>query len=775
MNAQRALAILLTLISAAAALAAEAPPAQPLFTVLFTAEAHGALLPCDCPLQPIGGVARRATLIERYRGRGPVLLVDAGGWSAGGLYDEDSDGDPARDTLRTSLMAGAMKLMNYDFICATEAETKALGGTFFSPGPMMEYQLSAGAAKFIVPMAIQAGSEDTRLWIPKIPKPPGAEDFSAAPRILISRMGEEETTALAAKLKGPSLVINAGRKSSQREWWRAGEATVVNFSFQSKHLGVVEVFPGEPVGRAFDIRLRMQPLSSDIPDDSRVTALLSQHLSSLKKKGKQRVEVEFWTMPECPGCNQSRADIQRLAGETGPRVQVRLHFLLHKEDGALGSLHGDRELKESGIQALIQKYYPEKIWQWLDWRDANRDAPWEEGARKLGVLMARMRGALAKGEDQAILAADYALAVSRRVEGTPSLVIAGHLYEGPMDRLRILGAICGLLEQPQPPVCKDVPVCFFDAQCRKRGFIGRCIDPGKPSARCDTSRPAVKVPVTVVLDRDAIYGNHERILEALVGDLPGAEFKTLDISSPDARELIEKAKLTRAPAYLLDPIAKTEADFAEGVGKIASEDKATRMLVLRSFATGAHQLLTRPRIKGRADLFVSRFNKNGQEALECALQFVEATGSRAPQLVVHDVLYWNTPSSKQAPRELAATNGLAEVEEAARAMAIRTLHPEKLNAYLLERGKRRGSSYWDTSMKTVGLDPMEIRTMAEQPAGEVFSALQAEADLLKSLDAGGDIVLLAENCELVPIRSRKDLRETLEKIGPSGNPKVGNR
>src|ERR1700710_562929 len=89
--------------------AAEAEP-KPLFTILYTAESHAALLPCDCPLQPLGGVARRATLIKQFRERGPVLLLDGGGWAAGGLYDEDSDGEPERDALRTRLMRDAMTL-----------------------------------------------------------------------------------------------------------------------------------------------------------------------------------------------------------------------------------------------------------------------------------------------------------------------------------------------------------------------------------------------------------------------------------------------------------------------------------------------------------------------------------------------------------------------------------------------------------------------------------------------------------------------------------------
>jgi len=135
--------------------------------------------------------------------------------------------------------------------------------------------------------------------------------------------------------------------------------------------------------------------------------------------------------------------------------------------------------------------------------------------------------------------------------------------------------------------------------------------------------------------------------------------------------------------------------------------------------------------------------------------------------VLHDALYWKTPApDKPEQRELAAINGLAEIEEAARALAVRKLAPGRLHAYLLERGKKRGSSYWDVALQAAGLDPAQVRALAEKPADDIRAALYAEADLLKSLDAGGEIVLLAENCELIPVRSRRDLREVFERIGP---------
>ena len=113
---------------------------------------------------------------------------------------------------------------------------------------------------------------------------------------------------------------------------------------------------------------------------------------------------------------------------------------------------------------------------------------------------------------------------------------------------------------------------------------------------------------------------------------------------------------------------------------------------------------------------------------------------------------------------MAAKNGVAEVEEAARAMAVRLTAPNKLNAYLLERGVKRGSSYWDRSLQKAGIDAQAIRALAEEPAAIVFERLVQDANLLKSLDAGGEIVLLAENCELISVASRADLRHILERI-----------
>src|SRR5436853_2135270 len=58
---------------------ASAAPADSLLTLIATAEVRGTPEPCGCQSDPLGDIARVATLLSEARGRGGALLVDAGG------------------------------------------------------------------------------------------------------------------------------------------------------------------------------------------------------------------------------------------------------------------------------------------------------------------------------------------------------------------------------------------------------------------------------------------------------------------------------------------------------------------------------------------------------------------------------------------------------------------------------------------------------------------------------------------------------------------------
>ena len=43
---------------------------------------------------------------------------------------------------------------------------------------------------------------------------------------------------------------------------------------------------------------------------------------------------------------------------------------------------------------------------------------------------------------------------------------------------------------------------------------------------------------------------------------------------------------------------------------------------------------------------------------------------------------------------------------------------------VVERGKARGSSYWDVPLKKVGIDPARVRELAENPGEPIMQQLR---------------------------------------------------
>ncbi|HTL51517.1 MAG TPA: hypothetical protein VL860_02965, partial [Planctomycetota bacterium] len=63
---------------------ADAPEIE--LRILGTGEIHATPDSCDCPLNPVGGLARLAGLLKTEWAKVPSLtiIIDTGGWAAGG-------------------------------------------------------------------------------------------------------------------------------------------------------------------------------------------------------------------------------------------------------------------------------------------------------------------------------------------------------------------------------------------------------------------------------------------------------------------------------------------------------------------------------------------------------------------------------------------------------------------------------------------------------------------------------------------------------------------
>ncbi len=67
-------------------------------------------------------------------------------------------------------------------------------------------------------------------------------------------------------------------------------------------------------------------------------------------------------------------------------------------------------------------------------------------------------------------------------------------------------------------------------------------------------------------------------------------------------------------------------------------------------------------------------------------------------------------------------------------------------------------------MRYAGLDVKKVSAGVVSPSKGILRTLGEDADLLKDLGVTGEVVLLVENCELVPIRTLRDIRDVFQRV-----------
>ena len=760
-----------------------AAPAADEITVLFTGETHAMLEPCLCPLRPEGGVARRATAVARARARGPVVLVDAGGWAAGGIYDEYTEGAGV-DALRTAAAARAMAAMRYDAVALsdeeladggamargliardalplTSANLRRLDGT--APASKAYRIVEAGTWRVaIVGLTTHAldmlpASAAARVAVD--PPLEAARRAVAAARaekgidavVVLSPLGEEMSERIAREVDGIDLVVNAHRRTTSAPHFRARGTVVAQFDFQGRSLGRA-CLQRDARGSVSVTLAPPVKLGPEIPDDPEVKEIVDAAWRDIEADAASRVLVlELFKMARCPYTPPVEKTVAELARALGSRAEVRVTQLVHVDAaGKLTSFHGAGELEEARRQAAIFTFYPTKYFDYAAWREKYpAEEDWLRACRRLGMSAARLRGCILSGEADEILRRHARRVERLRVSGSPTLYFGGRKYEGDTSRAAVLRAACDMLPGGSAglAVCKGLPRCFSDVECRRRGVVGECRDPGTPQARC-VEHEALAVTLTVLEDSRAVHSAAGRVVESLRVFFPGLRERTVDYRSDEGSSLAAKYAIERLPAYIMDKRALKERKIdAVREALVPTKDA----LVLAPRLVGSHQDLTRPRREGRVDLFLASHSTVAAEALTEYLDLLEA--EEAPPVRLRAAAWRN------AEGKLAAQGGLAELESMMRAAAVVRRWPDRLVPYLRARLKRVGSSYWRDAATEAGIDPSTLRRAAEGDA--TVALLDADAQDLAELGAGGPVVVLVANQEVVPCASRAEIRHAL--------------
>jgi len=228
--------------------------------ILYTGDTHAMLYPCNCPKEPDGGVARRATLINQLRKNNPhTLLLDSGAFFAAGLMDQYTQ-NTKMDMERTRVNLRAIELMQYDALAVGDDEFN-FGREFLEEAaasrklPLISVNMQSrdilpyiikevGQVKFgiigITPLFALQKAAGLKLAEPKVKVKQAIEELKkkgADIIVVLSHQGESDDINLVNSVYGIDILIIGHGRAKEEPTFKIGPVILLRPSWQGRKLG----------------------------------------------------------------------------------------------------------------------------------------------------------------------------------------------------------------------------------------------------------------------------------------------------------------------------------------------------------------------------------------------------------------------------------------------------------------------------------------------------------------------------------------------------------
>jgi hypothetical protein len=740
-------------------------------TIIASGETHAMLLPCDCPVEPGGGLAKRSPAIKSATA-GITLLLDAGGFSGGGLYDSYTEGR-AVDSLRTLATIRAMAALHYDAAGVGDDDLQ-YGGAWLAEAaaqaglPLVSANCpltgnSTGVPAYIV---VKKGSRTyaitgltTQEKLYSFPEPvtvlPPVEALKkiwpemmkkADFRIILSHLGEEMTRRIADSFPECDIILNGHRKISTQAVFYSGHALVMQFGFAGKNLSRA-CFMAGPKGLSL-MSSAWIPITPDLPDDPAIAKLID--LSAAPPQAgasplalRQNV-LDLYIMSQCPFGLKALKEMTE-AIPAFPKVTWDVRFIGSQgPDGSLSSLHGDGEARDEMLWLSMQALYPG---QWRAFLKARAAAPestsTESIIRKMGANYDKLvQWVLAKGKQE--LAIHYNRSTRIGVQASPTLLLNNSPVDMEITKPRLGKMLCS--QTPGASTyCDSVPDCFDNRDCKKKGKVGTCVlSNGK--SRCEY-KEAVRFIFTVLL-ADSIISRPEQEIIGTTRDLfEGAAIETVWTHCEAGRKLLAAFEPKALPYYFFEKKVRDAENYSQIEAGI--EEKNDKFVFKEEYTKKAYWY-KRPLIPALCDVYIDPMFPGVKEALSIALHL--KGGGRVR---IHPLL-----SVSPDIDSISGDDRLGR-EEAQRWLLFIERYPAKYASYLESFIKRKDASYWFLSLGYLKIKTEDFVGRIKTDNGRMRALWRTQTEL----GISGPVELVINNREVVRVKGQKELADLLEKVG----------
>ncbi|NMB75698.1 MAG: thioredoxin domain-containing protein [Myxococcales bacterium] len=453
-----------------------------------------------------------------------------------------------------------------------------------------------------------------------------------------------------------------------------------------------------------------------------------------KKTVSEAVKVEFFVMSQCPFGTQVEDAIAPVLKKFGGDVEFTIDFIGDNKDGKLSSMHGENEVNGDKVQLCAVKYAPYKYMDMLTCMNKNaRGIPdnWQGCAQETGMPVGQIKTCYEGQEGTQLLSASFDKARSRNARGSPTIYIAGKMYNGARSELAFSRAICDGYTKEKPALCASLP-------------------------------PPVKVPITIISDARCKDCRADFWQKRLEGMFPGAVVKILDWSNEEGKKLWEGLNKPMLPAILMGQEVKQADDYARVqrflapagdflIFQVGSRFDTTKEIcdnktddngngkVDCDDADCANALECRKDIPKKLEVFVMSQCPFGVKALDAMKEVLDAF-ERKIQFEIHYIADLRPDGSFNA------LHGQPEVDENIRELCAIKYYPKnyKYMDYIWCRNKNIRDANWQAcATKETGIDAAVIEKCFSGDEGKKL--LAEDIKIAQGLGIGGSPTWFANN------------------------------
>ncbi len=736
--------------------------------ILATGETHAMLDACNCADSPSGGLSKRATVLKRLRIENELLLLDAGGFAGGGIYDFYTEGR-ARDSLRTLITIQAMAQMGYDAAAIGDEELQ-LGITLLKQHaekaglPLISANCRYNSGEYCtapyrivkkgsVAFGITAVTPREKLF--SIDSSVVIDDPVAAVKkiwkklkkksdyqIILSHLGEDAVQELIKQFPACDIVVNGHRKRSVQPVVALDNQILMQFGFQGKYISVVDL---SAVRKVFHPYVNDWIVINDtIRDDNEMRTLIDPYYTSQLPR---KTVFDLYIMSQCPYGIPALRDLHRFS-EQFPTTELSVWFIGDiQEDGSLKSLHGEEELFDEKIWLAVKHLYPD-MWSHFIYLVSVEGYTAKRALIDLELDTEKILD-WAKSQGIEALTNHYYRSQRQNIEASPTLFINNRIYHPEVSYLRLAKEYCGDVPvKSRPPVCDSLPECFEDNDCRQKGKVGACVKLEDAQGGTCSFKDAVQFDFVIVIPDSALVHTEQSSIVTTEELFPGVRMVKHRWSSEKGKELIQNNKPGALPLYLFDKKVTQTANYE----KIKSGLKDIgEWYTFKDGVMKKHFFFKRKPSKGIVELFIDPFFPDISKVLGTVLNlFPELKGISIQPVIFEEII------SEQSPQEEKMRH-----EEALRWLVLSKYYkPGVFAAYLNSYQLQPGSSYWFSVLK-------EQKINVDKFVKQVKKNNALLKYIWKDIEALGirePVELLVNNQELILIKNQKFLEEILNGI-----------